>query len=100
MVAILITGPPAIGKSTLIQNLANRFQKSSIITKGFITKERRNGHNSRTGFDLVDLNSNLSCKSLENTPLATVSSDVPGHLVKKLPKVGKYSVHLGSDVLR
>ena len=72
---ILISGPPGIGKSTLIRNICSA--AGDLQMAGFYTEEiRRDGE--RRGFDLVGLNG-------ERSPLAHVDIRSPF-------RVGKYGV--------
>uniref|UniRef100_T1IV54 AAA+ ATPase domain-containing protein n=1 Tax=Strigamia maritima TaxID=126957 RepID=T1IV54_STRMM len=51
---ILITGPPGIGKTTLITKVSKELSRRHIPTVGFFTEEvRQNGQ--RTGFDIVSI---------------------------------------------
>lgn len=76
---ILITGPPGIGKTTLIRNVCNAVGDQQIA--GFYTEEmRRNGE--RQGFELVGL-------SGERAILAHVEIRSPF-------RVGKYGVDVDS----
>ena len=81
MKKVLLTGPPGIGKTTLVKHLAESLSKSGRTVCGFYTNEVRES-GSRIGFDVV------SIPSQESRPLARESSHVKG------PKVGKYSVLL------
>lgn len=86
----LVTGPPGIGKSTLVSRVVFTVRSRGLGVGGCLTKEVRKGRE-RTGFRLVDL---LTGNDAE---LASV-----GGLG---PKVGKYRVNiknlstLGADSL-
>ncbi|XP_060071749.1 cancer-related nucleoside-triphosphatase-like [Ylistrum balloti] len=81
---VLLTGPPGIGKTTLIHKVCDHLVKSGVECRGFYTEERREGRQ-RVGFDVVTL-------SGERAPLASVNtSDVP---VGRQHTVGKYVVQL------
>lgn len=84
----LITGPPGVGKTTLVRNIVAELVKANITIAGFITEEIRDPRGfSRTGFDIVDLVSG------ERTRLASV--DAPrAPTANPLPRVGKYFVHV------
>ena len=75
----LITGPPGVGKTTLIKRLG----KLCNPVMGFYTEEVRGSNGVRQGFDVVSLD-NESIRQ----PLAREASNQRG------PKVGKYTVHL------
>lgn len=62
--AILITGQPGVGKTTLIQQIIERFPNAS----GFYTREVREG-NVRMGFEIVTLDGEIGT-------LATQSVDI------------------------
>lgn len=81
---ILITGPPGVGKTTLIKKIVLQLQNNHIPYNGFYTEEKRE-NGTRVGFDLVTLNSN------EHFPLAKVSNK---HGVIDGPSVGRYSVNV------
>ncbi|XP_033734956.1 cancer-related nucleoside-triphosphatase-like [Pecten maximus] len=83
---IILTGPPGIGKTTLIHKVCDQLAKSGVQCKGFYTEERREGRQ-RVGFDVVTL-------SGERAPLASINtSDVPPG---RQYTVGKYVVQLQS----
>jgi len=75
----LITGPPGIGKTTLIKKLY-ALCKPAV---GFYTEEVRGPNGVRLGFDIISLEDENSRK-----PLARESSTQRG------PKVGKYTVKI------
>ncbi|KAF5290807.1 hypothetical protein FQR65_LT11511 [Abscondita terminalis] len=52
---ILITGPPGIGKTTLIKKICSSLKQKNIPVKGFYTEELRNDLQKRIGFDIVTL---------------------------------------------
>ena len=75
----LITGPPGVGKTTLIKKLYE-LCKPAV---GFYTEEVRGLSGLRQGFDIISLEDERSRK-----PLARESSTQRG------PKVGKYTVQI------
>ncbi|XP_005405020.1 PREDICTED: cancer-related nucleoside-triphosphatase [Chinchilla lanigera] len=92
---VFLTGPPGVGKTTLIQKASERLQSYGVSVDGFYTEEVRQGGR-RTGFDVVTL-------SGARGPLSRIGSDSqPGG-----PdcRVGKYVVdvtafeHLALPVL-
>jgi len=76
----LITGPPAIGKSTVLSKVILGLRSRGLVVGGCITKEARES-GVRVGFRIEDL---LSGKEGQ---LASVRASVG-------PKVGKYRVNL------
>ncbi len=81
MLRVLITGPPGVGKTTLIKRLVDHARSMGVGVFGFITTEVREG-GSRVGFRIVDINSGREAW------LAHVSLFTGG------PTVGKYNVNL------
>ena len=75
---VLITGPPGIGKTTLIKKIHKELPRPS---SGFYTEEIRGSNGTRIGFDIVLLD-DKTCRK----PLARENS------IKRGPKVGKYTV--------
>ncbi|WP_460173855.1 NTPase [Vulcanisaeta sp. JCM 14467] len=81
MLRVLITGPPGVGKTTLIKRLIEHARSLGVGVYGFITTEVREG-GSRIGFRIVDVNSGREAW------LAHVS------LFRGGPMVGRYNVNL------
>ena len=74
---ILLTGPPGVGKTSLVKLLSEQ-----LDCAGFYTEEVRDGRNKRTGFDIVVVGSG------QRGTLARLDSTVKG------PRVGQYTVTL------
>jgi nucleoside-triphosphatase len=81
----LITGPPGVGKSTLVSRVVLRLKSAGVIVGGCTTAERRSG-GTRVGFEVRDLTSGRTGE------LASVTS-------KFGPRVGRYRVNL-TDLAR
>ncbi|KAK6182935.1 hypothetical protein SNE40_010507 [Patella caerulea] len=86
---ILLTGPPGIGKTTLINKIYDALRSTGIECQGFYTEEIRSGGR-RTGFDVVTLCGNRG-------PLARISEreGFPSSNRREY-KVGQYSVQIQS----
>ncbi|KAF2902860.1 hypothetical protein ILUMI_03318 [Ignelater luminosus] len=52
---VLITGPPGVGKTTLIKKVYNALKDNNVSVNGFYTEELRDNSNKRNGFDIVSL---------------------------------------------
>ena len=78
----LVTGPPGVGKSTLISRIVLRLKSAGVIVGGCTTAEKRSG-GARVGFEVRDLTSGRSGE------LASVES-------KLGPRVGRYRVNLAN----
>ncbi|XP_016999300.2 cancer-related nucleoside-triphosphatase homolog [Drosophila takahashii] len=79
---IIITGPPGVGKTTLICKVCSSIKDKGHILQGFYTEEvRGEGNKQRIGFDVVTLAGKRGILAREN----------PGDKLRR-PKVGKYSV--------
>lgn len=81
----LVTGPPGVGKSTLISKVILRLKSAGVIVGGCTTAERRSG-GTRVGFEVRDLTSGRTGE------LASVTSRFG-------PRVGRYRVNL-TDLAR
>ena len=82
---VLVTGPPGVGKTTLIKKAAAELKslQPNLTVGGFYTSEVRHQQSgSRVGFDITSLGNG------ETRPLARESTPIKG------PKVGKYTVLL------
>ncbi|XP_021076423.1 cancer-related nucleoside-triphosphatase isoform X1 [Mus pahari] len=83
---VFLTGPPGVGKTTLIQKAIEVLQSSGLPVDGFYTQEVRQ-EGKRIGFDVVTL-------SGAQGPLSRVGSQpLPG---KPECRVGQYVVNLDS----
>lgn len=76
----LVTGPPGVGKSTVVSKVVRRLKSAGVIVGGCTTSEVRSG-GARTGFGVTDLTSGRT------GVLASVDS-------KFGPRVGRYRVNL------
>ncbi|XP_002739152.2 cancer-related nucleoside-triphosphatase homolog [Saccoglossus kowalevskii] len=81
---VILTGPPGVGKTTLIQRVTEKLQSYSVSVQGFYTEEVRGGHGKRVGFDVVTLDG-------KRGTLARVSQGGSGGY-----RVGQYKVDLSS----
>ncbi|XP_048223742.1 cancer-related nucleoside-triphosphatase isoform X1 [Perognathus longimembris pacificus] len=83
---VFLTGPPGVGKTTLIQKASRALQRSGVPVDGFYTEEVRQGGR-RVGFDVVTL-------SGARGPLSRVGPEpLPG---KPGCRVGPYVVDVAS----
>ncbi|XP_022222320.2 nucleoside-triphosphatase THEP1 [Drosophila obscura] len=83
LTAILITGPPGVGKTTLVRKICSKLGEQSKL-QGFYTEEvRADGKGQRIGFDVVTLTGKRGILARER-PLDNL----------RRPKVGKYSVYV------
>ena len=76
----MVTGPPGVGKSTLVSKERMRLKSAGVIVGGCTTYERRS-KGVRVGFEILDLSSGRKGE------LASVDS-------KLGPRVGRYRVNL------
>jgi nucleoside-triphosphatase len=76
----LVTGPPGVGKSTLVSKVVLKLKSAGVIVGGCTTSEVRSG-GTRVGFEVRDLTSGRKGE------LASVAT-------KFGPKVGRYRVNL------
>jgi len=87
---ILLTGPPGIGKTTLVKAVCDQLRSKApdVKVRGFYTEELRQGRE-RLGFDIVTLDG-------RRAPLARLRPEgdmMPGSS-NRGPIVGKYQVKL------
>ncbi|XP_061346101.1 uncharacterized protein LOC133291787 isoform X1 [Gastrolobium bilobum] len=84
----LVTGPPGVGKSTLIMRVFESLKASNPALKvqGFYTREVRHA-GQRVGFEVVTLDG-------RTCPLASANISSPESLT--WPSVGKYKVDIAS----
>ncbi|KAJ7944052.1 Cancer-related nucleoside-triphosphatase [Quillaja saponaria] len=84
----LVTGPPGVGKSTLIMRVLESLKASNpnLKAQGFYTREIRHG-NERVGFEVVTLDGRIG-------PLASSTISSPESL--RWPTVGRYKVDVAS----
>ncbi len=75
---LLLTGPPRVGKTTLIEKSILHL-KNSFQIDGFLTKEIREAQK-RKGFEIIKINGERKILSHKN--------------FKNFPKIGKYGVHI------
>ncbi|KAM4694896.1 cancer-related nucleoside-triphosphatase [Discoglossus pictus] len=83
---VFLTGPPGVGKTTLIQKASDILKSSGASIDGFYTEEVRQGGR-RIGFDIVTL-------SGKRGTLSRIGSDVPAG--RREYRVGQYVVDLPS----
>ncbi|CAN1170266.1 Cancer-related nucleoside-triphosphatase homolog [Linum perenne] len=91
----LVTGPPGVGKTTLIMRVLESLKLSNpnLNIQGFYTREVRGGRggNQRVGFEVVSLDG-------RKAPLSSISSESELCLMSRpdWPTVGKYRVDIQS----
>ncbi|KAG7168877.1 cancer-related nucleoside-triphosphatase homolog [Homarus americanus] len=51
---VVLTGPPGVGKTTLVQKIVSKLQAKVVTCRGFYTQEVRQG-GKRVGFDIITL---------------------------------------------
>ncbi|GAY59397.1 hypothetical protein CUMW_194220 [Citrus unshiu] len=84
----LVTGPPGVGKTTLIMRVLESLKASnpSLKVHGFYTGEIRQG-GQRVGFEVVTLDD-------RRAPLASINASSPESY--RWPTVGRYKVDVAS----
>ncbi|XP_043932919.1 cancer-related nucleoside-triphosphatase isoform X2 [Protopterus annectens] len=85
---VFLTGPPGVGKTTLIQKAIETLKASGISAEGFYTEEFRQGGR-RIGFDVVTL-------SGKQGPLSRVGSGTEAGAQRRECRVGQYVVDVES----
>ncbi|XP_066461506.1 cancer-related nucleoside-triphosphatase isoform X2 [Eleutherodactylus coqui] len=83
---VFLTGPPGIGKTTLIRKVSEVLISSGVPVDGFYTEEVRQGHR-RVGFDVVTISGNRG-------KLARISGDANNDRCRH--RVGQYVVDISS----
>ena len=87
---LIVTGPPAVGKTTVIKETVQAFQQHAkqVAVSGFYTEEVRNSSGERIGFDVVTVDGS------QRVALARVGehSQAPAGS----PQLGKYTVDVAS----
>ncbi|KAL8151851.1 hypothetical protein V2J09_021659 [Rumex salicifolius] len=85
---VLLTGPPGVGKTTLIIKVLESLKSSnpSLKVQGFYTREIRHG-SERVGFEVVTVGG-------QNAPLASINTSSPESI--RWPHVGRYKVDVAS----
>ncbi|KAL4844224.1 hypothetical protein H8958_008558 [Nasalis larvatus] len=83
---VFLTGPPGVGKTTLIQKASEVLKSSGVPVDGFYTEEVRQGGR-RIGFDVVTLSDTRG-------PLSRVGLEPPPG--KRECRVGQYVVDMTS----
>jgi nucleoside-triphosphatase len=77
---LLLTGPPSVGKTTVLMKTVNALKEKGICVDGMISREVREG-GTRVGFEILDLSNG------RRGWLAHVNQ-------KSGPQVGKYRVNI------
>nr|XP_047903187.1 cancer-related nucleoside-triphosphatase isoform X3 [Anser cygnoides] len=85
---VFLTGPPGIGKTTLIQKVTQALRSSDVPVDGFYTEEVKEGGR-RRGFDVVTL-------SGKRGPLSRVRFSSDSSTSRREYRVGQYVVDLVS----
>nr|KAF6302573.1 nucleoside-triphosphatase, cancer-related [Pipistrellus kuhlii] len=87
---VFLTGPPGVGKTTLIQKASEALKSSGVPVDGFYTQEVRQGGR-RIGFDVVTLSglrgplSRVGAAPPPGTRECRVGQYVAGHQGKQEP---------------
>ncbi|MFT7806136.1 cancer-related nucleoside-triphosphatase [Arapaima gigas] len=85
---VFLTGPPGVGKTTLVQKACEALTTAGVVINGFYTEEVREGGR-RVGFDVVTV-------SGKRGTLSRVGSLSGSSAGRHEPRVGQYVVDLSS----
>ncbi|XP_014663792.1 PREDICTED: cancer-related nucleoside-triphosphatase homolog [Priapulus caudatus] len=86
---VVLTGPPGIGKTTLVRKVCEALRSRNVNVQGFYTEEVRQGSH-RIGFDVCTLDGRRAC-------LARISRGGNATQQNRSPyQVGQYAVDLDS----
>ncbi|XP_062375988.1 cancer-related nucleoside-triphosphatase isoform X2 [Sardina pilchardus] len=85
---VFLTGPPGVGKTTLVQKVCDAMKSAEVTIHGFYTEEVRAGGR-RIGFDVVTV-------SGERAHLSRVGNDSGASAGRREYRVGQYVVDLPS----
>ncbi|KAF0027285.1 hypothetical protein F2P81_020026 [Scophthalmus maximus] len=85
---VFLTGPPGVGKTTLVQKACEALVSSGVRVEGFCTEEVREGGR-RVGFDVVTMTG-------ERGHLSRIRDDAAASCGRREYMVGQYAVDLPS----
>lgn len=85
---VFLTGPPGVGKTTLVQKACEALASSGVRVEGFCTEEVREGGR-RVGFDVVTMTG-------ERGHLSRIRDDAAASCGRREYMVGQYAVDLPS----
>ncbi|XP_036403302.1 cancer-related nucleoside-triphosphatase [Megalops cyprinoides] len=85
---VFLTGPPGVGKTTLVQKACEALTSAGVAIDGFYTEEVRGGGR-RVGFDVVTVSGKRGI-------LSRVGESSASSAGRREPRVGQYVVDLPS----